>query len=80
MRVMKQIIKRAGVSDIRFHDIRHTQASILISEGVDIVIISSRLGHGNPKITLDFYAHLLPNSDDGIADILHNAIDSNDKW
>ncbi|ETT85643.1 tyrosine-type recombinase/integrase [Viridibacillus sp. FSL R5-0477] len=77
---MKQIIKRAGVSDIRFHDIRHTQASILISEGVDIVIISSRLGHGNPKITLDFYAHLLPNSDDGIADILHNAIDSNDKW
>ncbi|MGB5945310.1 tyrosine-type recombinase/integrase [Paenisporosarcina sp.] len=73
-RVMKRIVKSANVINIRFHDIRHTHASILISEGVDIVKISNRLGHSNPKITYEFYAHLLPNLDNDVADILHNAI------
>ena len=77
IRVMKRIVKSANVPNIRFHDIRHTHASILISEGVDIVKISNRLGHANPKITLEFYAHLLPNADNDIADIFHKAIQSN---
>jgi len=71
---VKRFIKTSGVSDIRFHDIRHTHASILINQGVDIVKISKRLGHANPRITLEVYAHLLPNSDNEIADIFHNAI------
>ena len=74
IRVMKRIIKKAKVTPIRFHDMRHTHASILISEGVDVVKISDRLGHANPKITLEFYAHLLPNSHSEVADIFHNAI------
>ena len=41
---------------------RHTHASILISEGVDIVKIAARLGQANTKITLEFYAHLLPDT------------------
>ncbi len=76
---MKRLIKSTKVSNIRFHDIRHTHASILISEGVDIVKISKRLGHANPKITFEFYAHLLPNADNDIADIFHQAIQSNTK-
>ncbi|WP_332844052.1 tyrosine-type recombinase/integrase [Solibacillus palustris] len=79
VRVMKRLVKSTNVPNIRFHDIRHTHASILISEGVDIVKISKRLGHANPKITLEFYAHLLPNADNDIADIFHNAIQSNTK-
>ncbi|WP_342541905.1 site-specific integrase [Paenisporosarcina sp. FSL H8-0542] len=74
LRVMKRIIKSSGVSNIRFHDIRHTHASILISEGVDIVKISNRLGHTSPKTTLEFYAHLLPNRNNDIADIFHKAV------
>lgn len=74
IRVMKRIIKKADVRVIRFHDIRHTHASILISEGVDIVKISNRLGHANPKITLEYYAHLLPSSHSEVADIFHDAI------
>ncbi|MFD1929601.1 tyrosine-type recombinase/integrase [Sporosarcina siberiensis] len=62
VRVMKRIFKKANVKPIRFHEIRHTHASILIAEGVDIVKISDRLGHANPRITLEFYAHLFPNS------------------
>jgi integrase len=56
---MKRIVKSIGISNIRFHGIRHTHASILISEGVDIVKISYRVGHTNPKIILEFYSHLL---------------------
>ncbi|WP_391204446.1 tyrosine-type recombinase/integrase [Psychrobacillus sp. L4] len=54
VRVMKRIVKCSNVPNIRFHDIRHTHASILISTGIDIVKISKRLGHANPKITLEF--------------------------
>lgn len=76
VRVMKRIVKTAKVPNIRFHDIRHTHASILISAGVDIVKISKRLGHANPKITLEFYVHLLPNEDCDIADTFHQTIQS----
>lgn len=48
---MKRIVKSTGISNIRFHDIRHTHASILISEGVDIVKVSNRLGHTNLELT-----------------------------
>ena len=46
---MKRLMTAANVTPIRFHDFRHTHASILISEGVDIVKVSDRLGHANPK-------------------------------
>ena len=74
LRVMKRLIAAANVTTIRFHDIRHTHASILISEGVDIVKVAARLGHANPKITIETYAHLVPNVDNDLADIFHNAV------
>jgi integrase len=43
---------------VSFHELRHTHASQLIDEGVDIVKIAKRLGHGSPAITLSTYAHL----------------------
>jgi integrase len=74
LRVMRRLCKSSGVTAIRFHDIRHTHASILISSGVDIVKVSSRLGHANPKITLEIYAHLLPNIQDNVAEIFENEL------
>jgi integrase len=47
-----------GMADIKFHALRHTHASQLIHDGVDIVEISKRLGHSKPTITLNVYAHL----------------------
>jgi integrase len=52
--------------DVTFHALRHTHASQLIDEGVDIVTISKRLGHAKPDITLRIYAHLF-RKDDGKA-------------
>ncbi|MGE7837085.1 site-specific integrase [Viridibacillus arvi] len=53
LRAMKKIIRTSNVKQIHFHDIRHTHASILISEGVDIVKVAHRMGHANPRILMD---------------------------
>lgn len=73
---MKGLVKDLKLPTIHFHNIWHTYASILISEGVDIVKISNRLGT-NPKITLEFYAHLSTDIENYIADIFCNDIRSN---
>ncbi|MGE8019355.1 hypothetical protein ACQKOM_10610 [Peribacillus frigoritolerans] len=42
--------------------------------GVDIIKVSTRLGHSNPSITVEQYAHMIPNQDDEMADSFHNAV------
>ncbi|MFS0782088.1 tyrosine-type recombinase/integrase [Bacillus sp. 1P06AnD] len=74
LRVMKRLCEKAKVTSICIHEIRHTHASILISEGVDIVKVANRLGHSKPKTTLDTYAHLIPTDQDEVADTFHNAL------
>lgn len=56
-------IKLSGLEKIRIHDLRHSHASLLIHHGVDIVVISKRLGHENITTTLDTYSHLYPNQE-----------------
>ncbi|WP_046175355.1 site-specific integrase [Domibacillus indicus] len=74
LRTMKRVCESAKVTPIRFHDLRHTHASILISSNVDIVRVAKRLGHADPKITLGVYAHLVPDATDDSADIFEEAI------
>lgn len=62
-----------GMPEVTFHALRHTHASQLIDEGVNIVTISRRLGHAKPDITLRIYAHLF-RKDDGKAAEAINAI------
>lgn len=59
-RTFKRIIKFADVPEIRFHDLRHTHATLLLSKGINVKVISERLGHSNIKVTLDTYSHVLP--------------------
>jgi integrase len=49
---------------VRFHDLRHTVASLLLSSGHSLRAVSQRLGHSDPALTLRVYTHCLP-SDDG---------------
>jgi integrase len=65
--------QRIGLPAVTFHALRHTHASQLIDQGVDIVTISKRLGHGKPDITLRIYAHLF-RKDDSKAAAAINAI------
>lgn len=48
-----------AVPKIRFHNLRHTHATLLLAKGVNVKLISERLGHSNIKITLDTYSHVL---------------------
>lgn len=57
---LKYYAKKAGVKQIRVHDLRHSHAAYLIDQGVNIMVISKRLGHSNPSITWNVYAHLYP--------------------
>ncbi|BCD08908.1 TPA: tyrosine-type recombinase/integrase [Bacillus cereus] len=59
-RVFRSIIKKADIPKIRFHDMRHTHATLLLLQGVNPKIVSERLGHADVRITLDTYSHLLP--------------------
>ncbi|RJP83631.1 MAG: site-specific integrase [Desulfobacteraceae bacterium] len=52
-------LKKAGIPRIRFHDLRHTFASLLIDQGENIKYIQTQLGHSTPSVTLNTYAHLL---------------------
>lgn len=68
------IIKKAGVKRIAFHGMRHTHATLLLLEGVNVKVVSERLGHANIGITLDTYAHVLPSMQQHAADGIDNAL------
>jgi integrase len=55
-----RIVQRSDVPRIRFHDLRHTHASLLVADGIAIKIVSERLGHAHPAFTMHTYQHLLP--------------------
>lgn len=62
--VFRKLARQAGVREIRFHDLRHTSATLLLSAGISIKVVSERLGHKDIAITLSTYAHALPKDHD----------------
>jgi len=54
-----RVIRRAGLSHIRLHDLRHTHASLLLQAGVHPKIVQERLGHSSIRVTLDTYSHVM---------------------
>ena len=55
-----KVLEKAGLRQIRIHDLRHTYATLRISKGDNILDVSKQLGHHSVKITLDVYAHWMP--------------------
>lgn len=55
----KNLLKAAGLPDVRFHDLRHTNATILLRSSVPAKIVSSMLGHSSIGITMDTYSHVM---------------------
>ena len=56
-RIQRQL---PDLTRVRFHDLRHTHASLLIMDGVPVKVVSERLGHANVAFTMHTYQHLLP--------------------
>jgi integrase len=69
-RYWKPALVAAGLPDVRFHDLRHSHASILIERGTHPKVISSRLGHSRIGVTMDTYGHLFDGLDEGAAEVL----------
>ncbi len=59
------VIAHAGLPKIRFHDLRHTCASLLLQSGVHPKVVQEILGHSNISMTMDIYSHVLPSMHDG---------------
>ena len=58
--LFKPLLGRAGLPRVRFHDLRHTCATLLLSKNVNPKVVSEMLGHASIAITLDTYSHVLP--------------------
>jgi integrase len=59
-RVYRPLQMAAGVPPLRFHDLRHTAATLMLLNGVNAKVVSERLGHASIQLTLDTYSHVLP--------------------
>ncbi len=59
-RAWRKIVTKADLKGFRFHDLRHSSASLLLASGERMEVVSKRLGHSGIAITIDTYAHLLP--------------------
>ncbi|MDQ0972399.1 integrase [Neobacillus niacini] len=57
----RKMVEISGLPYIRFHDLRHTHATLLLQQGVHPKVVSERLGHSTIGITMDTYTHVLPN-------------------
>lgn len=55
-----KLVSFAKVPTIRFHDLRHTHATLLLKAGVPVHVVAQRLGHSPPALTLSIYSHVLP--------------------
>jgi integrase len=63
----KQLLKTAGLPDMRFHDLRHTSLSILLDYGTPVNTVQRRAGHSKASVTTDIYGHMMSHSQDAAA-------------
>jgi integrase len=73
-RYFRPALQAAGCPSIRFHDLRHTYASLLVAQGENIKYIQNQLGHATPTITLNVYAHLMKDRNPEAAQRLENMV------
>jgi len=68
------LLKRAGLRQIAFHDLRHACASLLFQKNIHPKFVQELLGHASVSITLDIYSHMLPAMGGEAADALADAL------
>ena len=61
---------KIGFPDLKMHEFRHTQATMLLGNGVDVKTVQTRLGHAKSSHTLDLYAHAIPANDQAAANLM----------
>ena len=56
----KRLLEEANLPNIRFHDLRHTAASLMLKQGISVKVVQERLGHSDAAMTLNVYSHTIP--------------------
>jgi integrase len=79
LRSFDRLIEKANIPKIRFHDLRHIHASLMISQNEPLKLIAERLGHSKITTTIDTYGHLLPNMQREASDRLDHTIFGTEK-
>ena len=59
-RYFYKCFEKAGLRHIRFHDLRHTFATLLLQNGESLAYVKDQLGHSSIRMTVDVYGHLVP--------------------
>jgi integrase len=72
LRSYRAMLARAELPSLRFHDLRHTAATLLLGAGIHPKVVSEMLGHSTISITLDLYSHVTPT-------MQHQAVDAVDQ-
>jgi integrase len=70
-----RLVRAADVPTIRFHDLRHTHATLLLKAGVPVHVVAQRLGHSSPALTLSIYSHVLPRQQSAAAAAFARLVD-----
>lgn len=73
-RRFKKLLETAGLPSIRFHDLRHTAATLMLLQGINPKIVQERLGHSDISMTLNTYSHVLPSMQQDAADKIDELI------
>ena len=68
------LLRQAGLPDIRFHDLRHTCATLLLTKGIHPKIVSEMLRHSSIAITLDTYSYVIPGLGEVAASAMKDAL------
>jgi integrase len=76
-RIFYKVLAKTGLRQIRFHDLRHTFASLLIQNGESLVYVKDQLGHSSIQVTVDIYGHLMPGANRAAVDRLDDATSRN---
>ena len=63
-----KLLKKFGLRHIRYHDLRHTNATLMMSYGIPIKVMSENLGHANTGVTMDTYSHVTLKMKEEVAD------------
>jgi integrase len=58
-KTFSRVLAKAGLTHIRFHDLRHTHATLMLKAGIHPKIVQERLGHGSIAVTMDIYSHVV---------------------
>lgn len=69
-----RVLQRGGLPKIRFHDLRHTAASLMLNHGIPVIVVSKILGHSKTSITMDIYGHLSNEMQDEAAQLMDELV------